>query len=191
MQRITDVVKNLIIINVVVYIAATYLPMTRELLYPYVKLYWNVPHAEFMPVQFVTSMFMHGSDSHILFNMLNLFFLGPMVEQRLGPKKFLLLYLISGIAATALFLVFNDQAILVGASGAIFGVVAAFAMLFPDIRLMLLIPPIPIKGKYLALIMLVGGMLVQFNGNIAHLAHLGGALMGYGMIYYWKRKMMI
>jgi membrane associated rhomboid family serine protease len=85
-----------------------------------------------------------------------------------------------------LFLLINSTT--VGASGAIFGLLLAFGMMFPDAQLMLIFPPIPIKGKYIAIIALVLGVVLDFQGNTAHFAHLGGMVFGYLLIFYWKKK---
>lgn len=226
MNRISDVVKNLLIINVIIFFGVSLTGNSSGLVIDqYFKLYSPISD-NFMPIQLVTHMFMHGSTSHLFFNMLSLFFLGPYVEQRMGSKQFLLFYLLSGFGALVAHLGIDyleylnatrgvdpdsirmlietekyNSAILtsdaaakiwgvhnipvVGASGAIYGVIIAFAMFFPNMRLMLLIPPIPIKAKYLALILvaidLFSGVSAQKTG-IAHFAHLGGALMGFLLI---------
>jgi membrane associated rhomboid family serine protease len=183
MFKITDVVKHLIIINVVIYFLVKF--MFFELAGKYFFLF-HPSTEEFAPIQIVTHMFMHGGEGHLFFNMLGLFFLGPMVEMRLGAKRFMILYLCSGLVAPFIHFLFFPNSILVGASGALFGVVAAFGMLFPDARLMLIFPPIPIKGKYIALFMIVAGILYDQGGNVAHLAHIAGAIAGVLIIYYWK-----
>lgn len=190
-RQITPVVKQLLIINVIVYVVAAYLlPDLRNLL----PLYY--PESEyFKPFQFVTSMFMHGSDMHIIFNMMSLFFLGPMVEHALGAKKFLIFYIICGLTANfahlamAYFGVIAPVAV-VGASGAIMGVFAAFAFYYPNVQLMLLFPPIPVKAKY----MVVGLMAFDlFSGTtglatgIAHFAHLGGVIAGFILLLIWRK----
>ena len=202
LPRLTGVVKNLIIINVIVYFGAIVLEQTtgipREILYMWPPncqqaVPWGAP---FQPFQIVTHMFMHGSLSHILFNMLSLYFLGPLVEYRIGAKKFLLIYLASGFGALALhfllvYMPLGMQGVpVVGASGAVYGVLIAFAYLFPDMRLMLLFPPIPIKAKYLALGLIVFGLFAGTSGiqqGVAHWAHLGGALTAFIILVIWKK----
>jgi membrane associated rhomboid family serine protease len=145
-------------------------------------------------------MFVHspGSFMHIFFNMFGLVMFGPILETYWGPKKFLLFYIITGIGA-AIFNVlvvmfFNAGAfgIMLGASGAIYGVLTAFAMTFPNMELMLIIPPIPIKAKYLVLIL--GGIAV-YSGfrnspgdNVAHFTHLGGIVVAFFMVTFWKGR---
>lgn len=195
MLRITDVVKNLIILNVVIFFSVRYLIPIQGIEEFFVLVY---PGSEVMgisgiiyrfePVQIITHMFMHYDIKHLLFNMLGLFFLGPMVEATLGPKRFLTLYLVSGLAATLLHMLLVKGAV-VGASGAVYGVLAAFATMFPNIEMMLMFIPVPIKAKYLAIGLIVFGLISGYTGmqsGIAHYAHVGGAVMGFLMILYWK-----
>lgn len=155
----------------------------------------------FKPFQIITHMFSHAGLEHIFFNMLSLFFLGPTVEASLGAKRFLGLYFISGLAGLAAhFLVgyfpyflgwtpYEPSFSVLGASGAIFGVVIAFATLFPDRELMLLFPPIPIKAWVMATILICMGLYSGLTGSdvtVAHFAHLGGALAGFILARHWK-----
>jgi membrane associated rhomboid family serine protease len=194
MFRISEVVKNLIIINVIVFFAVKYLiPIPGfdrffSLITP--GLEYNVGGIiyKFEPVQLVTHMFMHGDERHLFFNMLGLFFLGPMVESSLGPKRFLILYLACGFFASFAQLMITQGAVL-GASGATYGVLAAFATMFPNMQLMLLFPPIPIKAKFMALGLIFIGLYSGMSGaqaGIAHFAHIGGALLGFILVKYWK-----
>jgi membrane associated rhomboid family serine protease len=194
MFRITEVVKNLIIINVIVFFAVKYLiPIPGfdrffSLITPGLEYEIGGIIYKFEPVQLVTHMFMHGDERHLIFNMLGLFFLGPMVESGLGPKRFLILYLSCGFFASFAQLSITQGAVL-GASGATYGVLAAFATMFPNMQLMLLFPPIPIKAKYMALGLIVIGLYSGMSGaqaGIAHFAHIGGALLGFILIKYWK-----
>ncbi len=138
----------------------------------------------FYPWQLVTYQFMHGSFSHILFNMFSLWMFGIEIEHFWGSKKFLYFYLLCGVVA-GLFHMFISPLLggavapTIGASGAIYGVLAAFALLFPN-RLIFLYFFIPIKAKYLVTFMIVMEFMLvdSANSGIAHLAHLGGALAG-------------
>ncbi|MBK8621786.1 MAG: rhomboid family intramembrane serine protease [Saprospiraceae bacterium] len=197
MLRITDVVKNLIIINVIVFFAVRYLIPIHGverffvLVFPGLEYLVNDVLFKFEPVQIVTHMFMHGDERHLLFNMLGLFFLGPLVESALGPKRFFILYFASGFFATFLHFLFVQGGMVVGASGAIYGILAAFATMFPNIELMLMFIPIPIKAKYVAMGLLAFGLYSGLGGsgdNIAHLAHVGGAVMGFILIRSWKMQ---
>ena len=228
------VVKNIILINVLMllvdYAAKSVfgvdLTMVLGLYFP--------KSEQFMPVQIVTHMFMHGGFWHIFLNMYALYIFGQVLENVWGPKRFFIYYIICGLGAalthetviafqyahlvqslnpdslqtvlnegTALFRqsqLFTDpdmqklQLLLntptVGASGAVFGILLAFGVLFPNTQLMLLFPPIPIKAKYFVLI--YGGIelfmaVTQPGSNIAHAAHLGGMLFGYLLIRYWRK----
>jgi membrane associated rhomboid family serine protease len=228
------VVKNIILINVLMLLVdfaaksvfGVDLTMVLGLYFP--------KSEQFMPLQIVTHMFMHGGFWHIFFNMYALYIFGQVLENVWGPKRFFTYYIICGLGAalthetviafqyahlaqslnpdslqtvlkegTTLFRerqLFTDpdmqklQLLLntptVGASGAIFGVLLAFGVLFPNTQLMLLFPPIPIKAKYFVLI--YGGIelymaVTQPGSNIAHAAHLGGMLFGYIMIRYWRK----
>lgn len=194
---LTGIVKHLLIINVVVFIAIQLIPEQWAYMLPF----WSPATGQFKPFQIITYMFTHYDLGHVFFNMLSLFFLGPSVEMGLGPKRFLGLYMISGLAGLAAhFLVWylpffmgtaaEPQFSVLGASGAVFGVTIAFATLYPDRELMLLFPPIPIKAWVMALILVGIGLysgLTGAGGNIAHFAHLGGALAGFILARHWKR----
>lgn len=192
-QAPSVVVKNLLIINVIVYFAASVLfPQ-----YVYHLAFYYPALDVFQPYQVITHFFMHGNTQHLLFNMLSLYFLGPMVERMMGAKRFLLFYFICGFGSLLLHLVLTYFGIIgmnvsiVGASGAIMGVFIAFAMYFPDMKLMLLFPPIPVKAKYLVAGLIALDLFSGVSGSntgIAHFAHLGGALAGFIMMMVWKQK---
>jgi membrane associated rhomboid family serine protease len=189
MFQLTPVIKNIIIINVLIYFS---IQLNLLSMIPDVEQYFELkPYNNgFKPYQIFTSMFMHGSPQHLLFNMLGLVFLGPNVESSLGSKKFLNLYMLSGIASgVAHLMLVNSSA--VGASGAIYGMLGAFAAMFPNLKLIVFPIPIPIKA-----IFLIGGYIAYdlFSGltdratGIAHFAHVGGALMGIALIFYWGKQ---
>lgn len=173
----------------------------------------------FMPIQIITHMFMHGSMGHIFFNMFGLLTIGIVLERVWGAQRFLTFYMITGFGAVILhmlvqaFLIFKatgsidpSMALLeshpqawstyfsstVGASGALFGVLTAFAMLFPNTELYLMFIPIPIKAKYFVavyiLVELYLGVAMYGGDNVAHFAHLGGALFGFLLVKYWNRN---
>ncbi|MBK7885077.1 MAG: rhomboid family intramembrane serine protease [Chitinophagaceae bacterium] len=187
-QRTTPVVLNLIIINVLVYIVQSlfdgpYQKITANLaLFPYDSEY-------FKPYQVVTHMFTHGGLAHILFNMFALWSFGSLLERFWGPKRFLIFYLICGLAAGAAHMFLQNNPA-VGASGAIMGVFAAFAYLFPNTQLIIFPLPIPIKAKFAVAIMaaidLFGGVYPT-GSNIAHFAHLGGLIMGFILVIIWNK----
>ena len=209
-NNLTPVVKNLIILNVLMYFGTMVLNnVNPEFIFRYLAVHY--PTSEyFKPVQLVTYMFMHGSLLHIFFNMLGLFMFGPPVEYSWGPKRFLFYYFFTGFGALVLdfavkFYQLNYMGVspedamdlinspMVGASGAIFGLLAAYGYLFPNNIIMPLFPPIPIKAKYFVLIYgaieLYSGIsnITNSTSNIAHFAHVGGALFGLLLMVYWNK----
>lgn len=198
MMPITPIVKHLLIINVVFFLALHLLPSGFAEMMPF----HSPATGSFQPYQIITYMFTHFDVPHILFNMLSLYFLGPMVEMTIGPKRFLGLYMISGLVGLAAHVIvwylpflmgqteMQPLFSVLGASGAVFGVTIAFATLYPDRQLMLLFPPIPIRAWLMAVILVGIGLyqgLTGTGGNIAHFAHLGGALAGFLLAHHWKK----
>jgi membrane associated rhomboid family serine protease len=212
--RTTTIVLNLIILNAVVFLSQNLLGgHDMQDAIDYFALH-HYKSDVFRPYQIVTHMFMHGSFFHLLFNMLSLWMFGTMLERIWGPKRFLTFYLICGVAAAAtqlgsyaydysqidrLSLSSEDirqyQEILrlnatVGASGAIMGVVAAFGYLFPNTQLFIM--PFPIKAKWAILGIIAldvfGGVVKVQGDNIAHFAHVGGAITGFLLVYFWNKK---
>lgn len=185
MPPITDVVKNLIIINVLVFLATDVL-LTQFNLKEYFTLY-PFGYELHQPYQLATSIFGHSTFTHLLFNMLGLYFFGPLVESTLGPKRFLFLYLSAGLAGSLL-AAYLIPGRVIGASGAINGVLVAMALMYPNVKMMVF--PIPFEVRAIVLIGLylvydfiagVGSM----NTGVAHFAHLGGGIMGGILIYKW------
>lgn len=226
------IVKNLIIINVLVYAAQLILKdqfdvtgkfmlwplMPEELHSLLVKSGALQPDEKFQPYQIVTHMFSHAPPPmifHIVFNMFTLWMFGRILENVWGPKRFLLFYFACGVGAAALhlgmqyfrctqlleaFQANNEAGVLshigaispaLGASGAIMGIMAAFAYLFPNTELMIIPIPIPIKAKWLVLIYialdLFGGFGKVSGDSIAHFAHLGGAITGFLIVLFWNK----
>lgn len=233
-NNIPPVVKNLIIVNVIVWLATFGFQQMGINLYTYLGLYFPLSE-NFRLHQIFTHMFMHGGLTHLFFNMFALYMFGRVLESVWGPKRFLTFYLVTGLGAVFLHSLvnfieyervtsqitpeqvayvkeagyglwaegknFSDPLLgklnmllntpTVGASGAIFGILLGFGMLFPNTELMLLFFPVPIKAKYFV----VGyGILELFlgvsgiQGGVAHFAHLGGMLFGYFMIKYWNKN---
>lgn len=219
MRSIPEIIKHLLIINVLVFIGSQ---VVGTLIFDLLALHY--PKNDLFGVwQLVTHMFMHGSFSHILFNMFGLWMFGSPLAQMWGKNKFLFFYLSCGLGAAALqLLVYHlqiqdwlesmvaqgitlDQAYtyleqgqtlfnvtMVGASGALYGVLVAFAFMFPNAELMLLFLPIPIKAKFFVPLVLLLDLFFGFSsysmGPIAHFAHVGGALTGFAMMWYWKQN---
>lgn len=238
MGRLTEAVKHLIIINVILFIVPQALPELgiREMF----ALYFP-ENPKFGIWQFATHMFMHGGFAHILFNMYGLWAFGTPLEQMWGRNKFLFFYLSAGLGAGIIYTLVNYyqfngvyetlvgagltpteiQNILdtgsynsdilgfvserdlaefwgtyhtpaVGASGAVYGVLVAFGMYFPNAKLALIFFPVPISAKYFIPLIILGDLffgLTNYSvGNVAHFAHVGGALIGFIIAYYWKRN---
>lgn len=159
------------------------------------------PHFE--PFQIATHMFMHGSLMHLLFNMLGIYWFGSMVEMVWGHQRFLFYYLFCGLGAWVLHVVvqwweleqmgidpstFNGA--MLGASGAVFGIMVAFAVNFPNLEIRMMFPPIAMRAKYFVPIMAGAELIFGVSGTatgIAHFAHLGGALAGFLLIGYWSK----
>lgn len=193
------VIKNLLIINVAVFfvqLLANNLTLGGKPLW-YVLNIWFALNPigsgfNFQVWQLITYQFMHGSFTHILFNMFALWMFGMEIENYWGSKKFLVYYLLCGVVA-GLFQLFltpllgSAAAVTIGASGAVYGVLIAFAMMFPD-RYIFLYFLVPVKAKYLiGFLVVMEFMLVDSaQSNVAHLAHLGGALAGFLFILFDK-----
>ena len=197
LANLTPVVRILLFINIGVFIAASLIPGLESLMSVY---YPTSPR--FQPFQILTHMFTHHGLTHILFNMIGLISFGPLIEAVWGERKFLFFYFFCGLGALALQFAFNywqvhngtmllqelEMIPLLGASGCIFGLLVAFAMLYPDSQVGLIFIPIYVKAKYavpaFAAIELFLG-LGNFQQGVAHFAHLGGALAGFLLITFW------
>jgi membrane associated rhomboid family serine protease len=188
MYRLSPLVRNLIIINVVVFILQQ---VTRDLVTGLISL-WPIGSEQFAPYQFFSYMFAHGSFMHIFFNMLALASFAPILEGYWGDKRFLIFYIVTGMGAGVLygavnyFLFPDTGGVMLGASGAIYGILMAFGMIFPNLEIMLLFPPIPIKAKYMVFLMGFLTYAMDRSGTVAHLAHFGGAFVAFLLISYWR-----
>jgi membrane associated rhomboid family serine protease len=204
------IVKNLIIINVLVWVAQLiYDKQNGEVtmwLTSKIGL-WSIDTPFFKPYQVATHMFAHSSYNfispsqssidffHILFNMFGLFMFGRILENVWGSKRFLFFYLACGVGAAiahlAMQYILGETAIAVGASGAVMGIFIAFAYLFPNTELYIMFIPVPVKAKWVMLgfvaIDLFGGMGQLGDSKVAHFAHLGGALTGFIIVYIWNK----
>ncbi len=191
MFNITPLVRTLVIINVVIFLLQNF--ASQFYITEYLSL-WPLGTPYFEPYQFFSYMFAHGSFGHIFFNMLAFASFAPILEQYWGEKKFLFFYLATGIGAGIIYGVVNyfffpgQVGPMLGASGALYGILMAFGLVFPDLELMLLFPPIPIKAKYMVFVM--GGItfFMDRSGTVAHLAHFGGAFVAFVIISYWKSQ---
>ena len=198
MQKIPPITRYLIIANVAVFFICLLFPSVVDegALYPvfynnYGSLHFNL---DFKLWQLVTYMFLHADFSHIFFNMFSLWMFGRIIEQTLGTKRFLAFYFISGIGAglcQIIMQIFTENspfAATIGASGACYGILLAFGLLYPNQKIYLIIPPIPIKAKWFVIGYAILEAYLAFNtdSNIAHLAHLGGMLFGLLCLYNWR-----
>jgi membrane associated rhomboid family serine protease len=216
-QRNSPVVFYLIVANVAVFLAQKLLASSGVT--EFISLhYFTSP--DFKPHQIITSFFAHSPTlfTHILFNMFCLFTFGTALERVWGSKRFFTFYMICGVGASIIVMLmvpysanqfikslgaavgpnaeiliekFKMEYTCLGASGAIMGVEAAFAYLFPNTELMLMFIPVPIKAKYVIpgfiLLDLFGGLGYTGNDGIGHFAHLGGALVGFLLVVYWNK----
>ncbi|WP_266156442.1 rhomboid family intramembrane serine protease [Dyella silvatica] len=186
------VTRNLLIANIAVYLLQRLWPETMV----YFAL-WPLGNELFQPWQIVTGAFMHGGIEHILFNMLALYMFGGQIERLFGGRNFTIYYFVCLVVASLLQLVVmkyflhDAETPTVGASGAIFGLLLAFGMMYPYEKVMLIFLPIPMPAWLFvtgyATVELLSGVLGWMPG-IAHFAHLGGMLGGYVLIEYWRGK---
>ncbi|MBV6512076.1 MAG: Rhomboid protease GlpG [Ignavibacteriaceae bacterium] len=193
------VIKNLLIINGVIYLLQNLAGSVvmdgmrgSDVLLKYFAL-MSPDSGYFQIWQFITYQFMHGSFSHLFFNLFSLWMFGAELENMWGSRNFLIFYLVAGIGGAVFHLLFSSifQGIIppvIGASGAIFGVMVAFGLLFPD-RYILFYFFIPLKTKYfIAFLILINILAVDDAGSgVAHLAHLGGAVFGFLFLLFDKR----
>lgn len=182
----SDVVKRIFYINVLVFVF-TFVSALLGSPADYLALY-PIDDNNFHIYQFITSMFTHANIPHLLFNMLALLSFGTDVENQLGNRKFILFYFIMGLVASLAQLLLTTGP-MVGASGAIFGLLIYFTLLNPDTKLSLLLLPIHFKAKYFAIVMVILELVLALIGgsNIGHWAHLGGALAGF-LLYKLENK---
>lgn len=238
MPRLTDAIKHLILINVILFFG----PMLLKLDLTNILALHLPENGHFGVWQYVTHMFMHGSPMHLIFNMYALWAFGTPLEQMWGTKKFVFFYFSAGIGAGLIYTLVNyyqfnglyeifvnaglnhDEIIsiletgktndsritgiitqdqfnqivglfntpAVGASGAIYGVLVAFGLAFPDAKLALIFFPVPIAAKYFIPLIIVSDLffgLTKYSiGNVAHFAHIGGAIIGFIIAWYWKKN---
>ncbi len=183
-------VKHLLIINLLAFVALS-TPVVSEYLFTYGAL-WPIDSGRFGVWQLISYMFLHAGFGHIFFNLFALWMFGQAIENFWGTNRFVIYYFLTGIGAALLhMLIGGGGAPTLGASGAVYGILLAFGMMFPNRPIMLLFPPIPIKAKYFVAIFgaieLISG-LTRANSGVAHFAHLGGMLVGFILIKYWGLK---
>jgi len=207
LQNIPVVTRNLLYVNVIMFVASlinpTFMENTFAMAFPL--------STQFRWWQPLTHMFMHANFLHIFFNMYALVMFGMVVERALGTRKFIYFYLITGFGAVLLhtgveFLevqsllkeypdvnpqyIYDSIPGVLGASGAVYGVLVGFAMLYPQAKLTLIFPPVTLDAKWWVIIFIGIELVTGITGTamgIAHFAHLGGALFGWLLIRYWRK----
>ena len=191
MSNVPKAVKHIIIINLLM-LVLTYLNnplMSKWFALNPISFIWK-------PWQLVTYMFMHGGFGHLFFNMYTLFIFGSVLENVWGTKKFLTFYFVTGIGAAlvnnGVHYLTGSFALTVGASGAIYGILMGYAMLYPDSTLTLLFPPVSMKAKWFVLIFAGIELLLGISNNpadnVAHFAHLGGLVFAFLLLMFWKKR---
>lgn len=191
MSNVPKAVKHIILINVLM-LVLTYLNnplMSRWFALNPISFIWK-------PWQLVTYMFMHGGFGHLFFNMYTLFIFGSVLENVWGTKKFLTFYFVTGIGAALVNIgvqyLTGSFALTVGASGAIYGILMGYAMLYPDSMLTLVLPPVSMKAKWFVLIFAGIELLLGISNNpadnVAHFAHLGGLIFAFLLLMFWKKR---
>ncbi|MBR5464825.1 MAG: rhomboid family intramembrane serine protease [Alistipes sp.] len=191
-SKMPPVVKNLLIINILVYMAKALLPIGSTLT-EWGALSLGTPW--FHTYQYITYMFLHANLEHLFFNMFALWMFGRTLEYELGSQRFLIYYIACGVGAALVqygvaWLAGELPLYLVGASGAVMGLLLAFGVMHPNATIMLLIPPIPMKAKWFVIIYAVIELFLGWRGvgQVAHFAHVGGMLWGWALLYYWKKR---
>lgn len=191
MSNVPKAVKHIIIINLLM-LVLTYLNnplMSKWFALNPISFIWK-------PWQLVTYMFMHGGFGHLFFNMYTLFIFGSVLENVWGTKKFLTFYFVTGIGAALVNIgvqyLTGSFALTVGASGAIYGILMGYAMLYPDSMLTLILPPVSMKAKWFVLIFAGIELLLGISNNpadnVAHFAHLGGLVFAFLLLMFWKKR---
>jgi membrane associated rhomboid family serine protease len=191
------VVQNLIIANCVLYLAVRLIPAVNHFCAEYLQLWWtdafNAP--EFHSYQFVTYMFLHAGFGHLFSNMFALWMFGRTLEYELGSQRFLTYYMVCGIGAALIQIgvasLFGESLTLLGASGAVFGLLLAFGVLHPNNMIYIIPLPFPIKAKWFVLGYAVLEILLGWsplNTGVAHFAHVGGMLWGLALLFWWRKR---
>lgn len=215
MNNLPTVTKNLLIINVLCFLGAIVAQRNGINLNDYLGLHYFQAD-DFNAAQFITYMFMHANFQHIFFNMFAVWMFGRVLEQVWGPRRFLFYYILCGIGAglaqevvyyaeyalewshytavdTGMGIIpmgeFLNQLNTVGASGAVYAILLAFGMMFPDSEMYVFPIPFPVKAKFFVLGYAALELLLGIGGHdgVAHFAHLGGMLFGIFLIIYWRK----
>lgn len=187
-MNLPPVVKGLLILNIAAYIIIEIFGSQGM----FALWYYEIPY--FQVWQPITYMFMHADILHLLFNMFALWMFGRIMEQVWGSHRFLLYYFVCGLGAAVVqetcqkFGIISPYSMTIGASGAVYGILLAFGMTFPNEKMFIIPIPFPIKAKYFIGFYVILELLEGFgtNDKVAHFAHLGGMLFGAILILYWR-----
>lgn len=191
------VVKNLIIANALIFLATALIPSVNSFCENYLYLWWSdgILDPPFHAYQFVTYMFLHANFSHLLFNMFALWMFGRTLEYEIGSKRFLIYYMVCGIGAAliqvGLATMLGEQMVLLGASGAVMGLLLAFGLMHPNNMVFVFPIPFPIKAKWFVIGYAVLEIILGSSGvgtGVAHFAHVGGMVWGLALLLWWKKR---
>jgi len=203
-SMLPPVIFNLLIANALVFLAVTVDPGLGRALFAHLALWPPAPDAAaalrgaqpFRIWQLVTYAFLHGGLAHLFFNLFAMWMFGMQIENAWGSKRFAVYYAVcvvgAGLVQLAVVSISGSTYPTVGASGGVFGILLAFGMMFPNQRILLLFPPIPIRAKWFVIgygaIELFAGITGTQSG-VAHFAHLGGMAFGLLLIQYWRGRL--
>lgn len=205
-RYLPPVTKKLLIINVIIWLALQFFPDSAKTTFMDICALHYPLSDDFNPAQIVTYMFVQEQFFHLFFNMFALFMFGNIIERAVGSRRFLFYYISCGIGAAIIQLgvfafmihagVFRVWSLIntevIGASGAVFGILLAFGYMFPKAPLYLFFIPVPIQARWVVIGYGALELLQSFNNNpgdnVAHMAHLGGMLIGFFILLYWKKK---
>ncbi len=195
--QIPPAVKNLLIANCIVYLAVWLIRPVEAFSAQYLQLWWsdNPLHPNFHIYQLVTYMFLHAGFGHLFSNMFALWMFGPSLEYRLGVKRFLTYYFVCGIGAALIQMgiasLLGENLTLLGASGAVMGLLLAFGVIYPNNTIYIIPLPFPIKAKWFVVGYAVLEIALGWSGadtGVAHFAHVGGMLWGLLLLVLWKKR---
>ena len=181
-QKIPKITRYLLIAILVVFVLQQFVNLSYFVLQNFDR--------GFNPLQLVSYAFLHGSFTHLFFNGLAIWLFGSQIEEYWGEKRYTTFVLVCIIGAAITHMIFSNANV-IGISGLVYGLLLAYGMMWPDREILLILPPIPVKAKYLVMVygaLLLWDILASRNDGIAHFAHLGGAISGFLLIQYWRGK---
>lgn len=195
--RTPPVVKNLLIANCVMYLAIMLIDPVNRFCGEYLQLWWtdNIFAPNFHSYQLVTYMFLHAGIGHLFSNMFALWMFGRTLEYEIGSKRFLTYYMVCGIGAALIQMgiasLLGEDLVLLGASGAVMGLLLAFGVMHPNNMIYIIPLPFPIKAKWFVIGYAVLEILLGWSGantGVAHFAHVGGMVWGLILLLWWKKR---